>query len=81
MRLSEIQNKDVINLNSGMKVGNIIDIKINSETGKIESLILEKKKFSSIFNSNDEIEIYWTQINKIGEDVILVESLMSYCYN
>lgn len=76
MRLSEIQNKDVINLNSGMKVGNIIDIKINSETGKIESLILEKKKFSSIFNSNDEIEIYWTQINKIGEDVILVESLM-----
>lgn len=77
MRLSEIQNKDVINLNSGMKVGNIIDVKINSETGKIESLILEKKKFSSIFNSNDEIEIYWTQINKIGEDVILVESLIS----
>ena len=77
MRLSEIQNKDVINLTSGMKVGNIIDIKINSETGKIESLILEKKKFSSIFNSNDEIEIYWTQINKIGEDVILVESLIS----
>ena len=77
MRLSEIQNKDVINLNSGMKVGNIIDVKINSETGKIESFILEKKKFSSIFNSNDEIEIYWTQINKIGEDVILVESLIS----
>ena len=75
MRLSEIQNKDVINLNTGRKIGNIIDIKINSESGKIESLILERKKFSSIFNSNDEIEIYWTQINKIGEDVILVESL------
>ena len=75
MRLSEIQNKDVINLNTGMKIGNIIDIKINSESGKIESLILERKKFSSIFNSNDEIEIYWTQINKIGEDVILVVSL------
>ena len=75
MRLSEIQNKDVINLNTGMKIGNIIDIKINSESGKIESLILERKKFSSIFNSNDEIEIYWTLINKIGEDVILVESL------
>ena len=75
MRLSEIQNKDVINLNTGMKIENIIDKKINRESGKIESLILERKKFSSIFNSNDEIEIYWTQINKIGEDVILVESL------
>ena len=30
MRLSEIQNKDVINLNTGMKIGNIIDIKIRS---------------------------------------------------
>lgn len=75
MRLSEIQNKDVININTGMKIGNIIDIKVNSESGKIESLILEKRKFSSIFSSNDEIEIYWNQINKIGEDVILVESL------
>lgn len=75
MRLSEIQNKDVININTGMKIGNIIDVKVNSESGKIESLILEKRKFSSIFSSNDEIEIYWNQINKIGEDVILVESL------
>ncbi len=73
MRLSEIQNKDVISINTGIKIGNIIDIKVNSESGKIESLILEKKKFN-IFNSNDEIEIYWTQIDKIGEDVILVEN-------
>ena len=73
MRLSEIQNKDVISINTGIKIGNIIDIKVNSESGKIESLILEKKKFN-IFNSNDEIEIYWTQIDKIGEDVILVKN-------
>ena len=73
MRLSEIQNKDVISINTGIKIGNIIDIKVNSVSGKIESLILEKKKFN-IFNSNDEIEIYWTQIDKIGEDVILVEN-------
>ncbi len=74
MRLSEIQHKDVINLVTGMKIGNIIDIKVNSENGKIESLILERKKFT-IFSSQDEIEIYWNQINKIGEDVILVETL------
>lgn len=76
MRLSEIQNKDVINLNTGIKIGNIIDIKVNSETGKIESLILEKKKFSSFFSNQDEVEIYWNQISKIGEDVILVETLI-----
>lgn len=74
MRLSEIQNKDVINLNTGVKVGNIIDVKVNPDTGKIESFILERKKFASLFSSNEEIEIYFEQINKIGEDVILVES-------
>ena len=74
MRLSEIQNKDVINMNTGEKIGNIIDVKVNSETGKIESFILEKKKFSSFFSNQDEIEIYFNQINKIGEDVILVET-------
>ena len=74
MRLSELQNKDVINISTGMKIGNIIDVKVNSETGKIESFILEKKKFSSFFSNNDEIEVYFSQINKIGEDVILVEN-------
>ncbi len=74
MRLSEIQNKDVINITTGVKIGNIIDVKINSETGKIESFILEKKKFSSIFSNNDDIEIFYEQIKKIGEDVILVET-------
>ncbi|MBO6145420.1 MAG: YlmC/YmxH family sporulation protein [Bacilli bacterium] len=74
MRLSEIQNKDVININTGEKIGNIIDVKIDEENGKIESFILERKKFSSLFSSNDEIEIRYSQINKIGEDVILVET-------
>lgn len=76
MRLSEIQNKDVINLITGMKIGNIIDIKVNSEDGKIESLIIEKRKFPSLFSNQGEVEIYWNQIKKIGEDVILVETLL-----
>lgn len=74
MKLSEIQNKDVINLNTGEKIGNIIDVKVNEETGQIESFILERKKFASLFFSNEEIEIKYSQINKIGEDVILVET-------
>ena len=75
MRLSEIQNKDVINMSTGVKIGNIIDVKVNSETGKIESFILERKKFASFFSSNEEIEIYFNQIKIIGEDAILVETL------
>ena len=74
MRLSEIQNKDVINIVTGIKIGNIIDIVID-ENGIIKSLILEKKLQKKIFSSGEEVEILWKQIKKIGEDVILIESI------
>lgn len=74
MRLSEIQNKSVINIITGVRLGSIIDIKID-ETGKIISLILEKKISKKFFSGGEEVEVMWNQIKKIGEDVILVETI------
>lgn len=71
MRLSELQNKDVVNINDGKKIGNIIDVSIDSQ-GKTTGLIVEKYKFLVSMFSNKEVEIKWGQIEKIGEDVILV---------
>lgn len=72
MRLSDLQHKDVINIIDGSKIGNIIDIKIDSQ-GNMEGLIIEKSKFLiSMFTNKNEIEVKWSQIEKIGEDVILV---------
>ena len=72
MRLSDLQNKDIVNIIDGRKIGNIIDININLE-GKMDALIVEKSKFLvSMFSTKDEIEVKWSQIEKIGEDVILV---------
>lgn len=74
MRLSEIQNKDVISIVSGIKIGNIIDIEVDEE-GVIKSLILERRTGKKLFSTGEEIEISWKQIKKIGEDVILIESI------
>ncbi len=73
MRLSELQDKDVVNVNDGKKIGNIIDIIIGGD-GTMNGLVIEKSKFLvSLFTARDEIEISWKQIEKIGEDVILVK--------
>jgi len=72
MNLSELQNKDVINIKDGKKVGNIIDIIINLE-GKIQSIVIEQPKGMRVFTSKEDINIPWQQIEKIGEDVILVK--------
>ena len=69
MLLSDLQNKDIINLIDGRKMGSIIDINISKE-GHIFELIIQKKIFF-IFNSSP-LNIKWEQIEKIGTDVILV---------
>lgn len=72
MRLSDLQSKDVINVIDGSMIGNIIDIKIDND-GNMEGLIVEKSKFLiSMFTTKNEVEVKWGQIEKIGEDVILV---------
>ena len=72
MNLSDLQNKDLINIIDGKKIGNIIDAKFNVETVLIERLVIEPSK--SLFSlKNNVIELKYSDINKIGEDVILVD--------
>lgn len=76
MRLSDLQNKDVVNMEDGKKIGNIIDVIIDKE-GNMESLIVQKSKFiTTLFSNKDEMEVKWKQIQKIGEDVILVSMVL-----
>ncbi len=73
MRLSDLQNKYIVNVNDGKNIGNIIDVKINEENGSIMSLVIEPNKNFFSFNKGKlDTEIKWNSIEKIGEDVILV---------
>jgi YlmC/YmxH family sporulation protein len=73
MRLSDLQSKDVISIIDGKKIGNIIDIMIDEGSGRIASLVVEPShSFLNFFSSHQELEICWPEIEKIGEDVILI---------
>ena len=73
MRLSDLQNKSIVSVTDGRNIGNIIDVKIDEVTGSILSLIIEgSKNFFSFSNKGLDTEISWKHIEKIGEDVILV---------
>ena len=73
MRLSDLQDKDIINLNDGDKFGKIIDAVIDSK-GNIISLIIQKTKMFNLLPGSSEVEIKWNQIKTIGNDVILITS-------
>ncbi len=73
MRLSDLQTKYIVNVQDGKNIGNIIDVKIDEETGNIVSLVIEpNKNFFSFNKGKVDTEIEWKNIEKIGEDVILV---------
>lgn len=70
--LNAMRSMEVIDINTGSKMGFIKDFKIDCNTNKIISLILPGE-IKSWFGKEEEIEISWKDIIKIGADVILVK--------
>ena len=71
MFLSELLNKDIISVKTGVNLGRIVDVEVSSE-GRIISFIAEEKKFFRKVLKNSEINFTFNDITKIGTDVILV---------
>ena len=73
MRLSELQSKKIISINSGSNIGNIVDMVISND-GKIENILLDQGKSIFSLNRENDVILEWTDIVKVGEDVILIKT-------
>ena len=74
MNLSELQDKEIIDIATGRRIGNIIDVIIDRK-GMVAKLLLEDRKPNRrLFNNNKEsVNLLWNQLIKIGDDIILVD--------
>lgn len=82
MKTSDLRAKEVINTIDGKRLGHITDIEINVETGKLTAIVVPGNgRFFGLFGRNEELIIPWDKINKIGLDVILVETTPSTDYD
>ena len=71
--MTDITNKQVINVCNGKILGYVTDFIVDSCNGCLKAIILPGDSgFFGLKKCNDII-IPWEQICKIGEDVILVE--------
>lgn len=78
MKLSDLQEKDVVNINDGRNVGRIIDAEIGND-GKINYLVVDAKKgIRGFFSGSGELTITFDKIKRIGTDVILVDLWYNY---
>ena len=66
----ELREKEVINIASGKKLGRIIDLILDLNSAKLRGLVVPGEK--KIFKKSEDLFISIKQIQKIGDDVILV---------
>ena len=68
----ELKRREVINGSDGRRMGHIIDLIFAVESGKIKGIILPYGK-RGVFSKSQDLFVPWACVQKIGEDVILVE--------
>lgn len=70
----DFKHKEVISVLDGRRLGYVNDVCADFKTGIITSIIVPgNNKIMGIFSSGNEIIIEWSDIECIGEDVILVK--------
>ena len=75
LKTSDLKLKEVVNVLDGKRLGGITDIEIDIETGRLTAIVVPGQgKFLGLFGRNEDNVIPWEKINKIGMDVILVET-------
>lgn len=76
MKTSELKQKEVINVKTGKRLGNIVDYDIDVRSGRIVGVAMPHSgKFLLLSKPENNIFIAWEQIKKIGDDVILVDGM------
>ncbi len=63
---------EVINGSDGKRMGHIIDLIFSADSGKVKGIVLPYGK-KNIFAKSQDLFLPWSCVQKIGEDIILVE--------
>lgn len=73
---SELRRREVINGSDGRRLGHIVDFVFSVTDGKVRGIILPYGK-KGLFCKSQDLFIPWQCVQKIGEDVIIVEIVES----
>lgn len=79
MRFCKLRQKAVVNVLDGRSLGLISDLVIDECTGRIVSIVVPGGcGWKGIFKARCYV-IPWSNICKIGDDIILVEADLNVC--
>ena len=74
LKLGDIREKEIININNGERMGYIYDFELDVERGIITAIVMSGSvKVLGLFGKSQDMVIPWHNIVKIGTDTILVD--------
>ncbi|GHU69988.1 hypothetical protein AGMMS49992_01570 [Clostridia bacterium] len=75
MSLAELRTKEVVNIETGTRLGRVMDLEFVLDTGQITALVVPGDFSVTNFIKGEKtgLIIPWNYICKIGDDVILVK--------
>ena len=73
-RLSDLRDKEVVNINNGSCMGCVSDVEIDTCCAKITAIIIYGRgRFFGLLGREEDKVIPWASVRRFGEDIILVE--------
>ena len=74
--INELKAKEVIDISDGAKLGFVSDVEIDLSSGRLVAIVVEGPyRIMGIFGKSSDIVIRWEHIKKIGNDIIVIESV------
>jgi YlmC/YmxH family sporulation protein len=74
VKISELKQREVININDGRRLGIVYDVEIDMEKGRIDAIVIPGTgRVLGLFSKESDIVVNWENIKKIGTDVILID--------
>jgi YlmC/YmxH family sporulation protein len=72
-RVADLRCKEVINLVDGSRMGYVSDVLLDVLGGRVLALVVPGRgRFLCFFLKREEAVIPWAQVEKLGDDIILV---------
>ncbi len=70
--LCELKNKEVINICDGARLGFVSDIELELDSGRVVAMLVPGCSRLFDFGKGELVRILWCDIERIGDDVILI---------
>ena len=72
-RITDMHNKEVINICDGVRLGCVDDVEVDTITAHLVAIVLQgRPKCFGLMGREEDLIIPWKEIEVIGEETILV---------